>query len=126
MKSKGDEQQAQAMKKEAQSFLRTHYRQQAQARYLQSVATPYGFQERIIQFWSNHFTISVDNRKLMLREGKYFQNDVIRQHWNGNFSDMLMASSKHPAMLLYLDNQLSLDQIQKLESAAIKLPRTRS
>lgn len=113
MKSKGDEQKMQAMKKEAQSFLRTNYRQQVQARLLQSVATPYGFQERIIQFWSNHFAISVDNRKLMPLAAS-IENDVIRQHWNGNFSDMLMASSKHPAMLLYLDNQLSIGPNSKV------------
>ncbi|MCX2760644.1 DUF1800 domain-containing protein [Vibrio sp. Sgm 22] len=112
-KAKGDEQKMQAMKKEAQSFLRTHYQQQAQARHLQSVETPYGFQERIIQFWSNHFAISVDNRKLMPLAAS-IENDVIRQHWNGNFSDMLMASSKHPAMLLYLDNQLSIGPNSKV------------
>lgn len=112
-KAKGDEQKMQSMKKEAQSFLRTHYRQQAQARHLQSVETPYGFQERIIQFWSNHFAISVDNRKLMPLAAS-IENDVIRQHWNGNFGDMLMASSKHPAMLLYLDNQLSIGPNSKV------------
>ncbi|MDD1826067.1 DUF1800 domain-containing protein [Photobacterium sp. ZSDE20] len=112
-KAKGDEQKMQAMKKEAQSFLRKHYRQQAQARHLQSVETPYGFQERIIQLWSNHFAISVDNRKLMPLAAS-IENDVVRQHWNGNFSDMLMASSKHPAMLLYLDNQLSIGPNSKV------------
>ncbi|CDT61224.1 conserved hypothetical protein [Vibrio coralliirubri] len=113
MKAKGDEQQMQATKKEAQSFLRTQYRQQAQARHLQSVDTPYGFQERIIQFWSNHFAISVDNRKLMPLAAS-IENDVVRQHWNGNFGEMLMASSKHPAMLLYLDNQLSIGPNSKV------------
>nr|WP_248642418.1 DUF1800 domain-containing protein [Vibrio crassostreae] len=113
MKAKGDEQQMQATKKEAQSFLRTQYRQQAQARNLQSVETPYGFQERIIQFWSNHFAISVDNRKLMPLAAS-IENDVVRQHWNGNFGEMLMASSKHPAMLLYLDNQLSIGPNSKV------------
>ncbi|MFA0503559.1 DUF1800 family protein [Vibrio sp. 10N.222.54.B12] len=113
MKAKGDEQQMQATKKEAQSFLRTQYRQQAQARNLQSVETPYGFQERIIQFWSNHFAISVDNRKLMPLAAS-IENDVVRQHWNGNFGEMLMATSKHPAMLLYLDNQLSIGPNSKV------------
>ncbi|MGF1800377.1 DUF1800 domain-containing protein [Vibrio gigantis] len=112
-KAKGDEQKMRAMKKEAQSFLRTHYRQQSQARHLQSVETPYGFQERIIQFWSNHFAISVDNRKLMPLAAS-IENDVVREHWNGNFGDMLMASSKHPAMLLYLDNQLSVGPNSKV------------
>ncbi|MFA0154785.1 DUF1800 family protein [Vibrio sp. 10N.261.46.A3] len=113
MKAKGDEQQMQAMKKEAQSFFRTQYRQQAQARHLQSVKTPYGFQERIIQFWSNHFAISVDNRKLMPLAAS-IENDVVRQHWNGSFGEMLMATSKHPAMLLYLDNQLSIGPNSKV------------
>ena len=42
------------------------------------------------------------------------ENDVVRQYWNGNFSDMLMRVAKHPAMLMYLDNQVSAGPNSKL------------
>ncbi|MEF1307803.1 DUF1800 family protein, partial [Vibrio owensii] len=35
------------------------------------------------------------------------ENEVIREHWNGNFVEMLLAVSQHPTMLMFLDNNLS-------------------
>jgi uncharacterized protein (DUF1800 family) len=37
-----------------------------------------------------------------------FENEAIRPHVSGKFSDMLLAAETHPAMLLYLDNQRSI------------------
>src|SRR5262245_10510553 len=33
-----------------------------------------------------------------------YERDVIRAHVLGRFEDMVLASAKHPAMLVYLDN----------------------
>ena len=76
------------VKDQTKQFFRSNYRQQAEARYQQSIHTPLGFQERLIQFWSNHFAISVDNRRL-LPLAAHIENDVIRNTWNRNFSEML-------------------------------------
>lgn len=36
-----------------------------------------------------------------------FVTDAIRPHVLGRFADMLVAVEQHPAMLIYLDNELS-------------------
>ncbi len=67
-----------------------------------------GFNERLVLFWSNHFCISA--RKgggVRILAGAY-EREVIRPHALGRFEDMLLSAEKHPAMLLYLDNQQSI------------------
>lgn len=64
------------------------------------------FQEVMVDFWSNHFNI--DMRKSSCATSKIAdERDVIRQHIFGNFRDLLGASAKSPAMLVYLDNAQS-------------------
>lgn len=57
--------------------------------------------ERMIEFWSDHFNIPLEEYIL---EFAIFQKDVIRKHALGNFRDLLVATAKSPAMLYYLDN----------------------
>ena len=60
--------------------------------------------ENMVEFWTDHFNISI--RKNSVWSLKIVdQRDVIRKHALGNFRDLLHASAKSPAMLLYLDNQ---------------------
>jgi uncharacterized protein (DUF1800 family) len=59
--------------------------------------------EVLVDFWSNHFNIDV--RKQQARTLKTAdERDVIRQHATGKFRELLEASAKSPAMLVYLDN----------------------
>ena len=68
--------------------------------------TPYV--ERLVAFWSNHLCVSVtDSRRVAALAGHY-ERTVIRPHVLGNFTDMVMASARHPAMLFYLDNAQSI------------------
>lgn len=61
------------------------------------------FQEVLVDFWSNHFNIDV--RKNACRVLKVVdEREVIRAHVFGQFRDLLAASAKSPAMLVYLDN----------------------
>jgi uncharacterized protein (DUF1800 family) len=76
------------------------------ARLQQSVSSERPFVERLTQFWSNHFAVSVDKQFLAGLAGS-FEREAIRPHVLGNFSDLLLAAETHPAMLLYLDNYLS-------------------
>ena len=61
------------------------------------------FRERLVWFWANHFTVS-------FRRGETapvilpFIREAIRPHVTGRFVDMLFAVMRHPAMLMYLDN----------------------
>ncbi len=67
-------------------------------------ATP--FRERLVQFWSNHFTVSIQ-RPVVVPVAIGFENEAIRPNVMGRFRDMLSAVATHPAMLLYLDNAQS-------------------
>ncbi len=87
-------------------LLRPVYVEEATARWRQAVATDRPFVERLTQFWTNHFAVSVDKNLLLGLAGS-FEREAIRPHVLGNFSEMLLAVESHPAMLLYLDNHLS-------------------
>lgn len=62
--------------------------------------------ERLVHFWSNHFTVSAAKPAAVALPPS-FEKDAIRPHVGGRFADMLLASAKHPGMLVYLDNWLS-------------------
>ncbi|MGR5133348.1 DUF1800 domain-containing protein [Vibrio alfacsensis] len=94
------------VQKQLSAFFKQQYLRQVEARNLQTLYTPYGFQERLIQFWSNHFAISADTRKVQPIVASV-ENEVIRQYWNGNFVEMLLAVTQHPTMLMFLDNNVS-------------------
>ena len=102
-----------AVQKQVNQFFNLSYEQQVSARNLQTLHSSNSFQERLIQFWSNHFAVSADTRKVKpIIAG--IENEVIRQYWNGNFTDMLQATIKHPTMLMFLDNNLSVGPDSKL------------
>jgi hypothetical protein len=59
--------------------------------------------EKLTLFWHGHFATShvkVVNQLLMHR-----QNETLRLHTWGNFRDLLLAVSRDPAMLVYLDGE---------------------
>ncbi len=70
------------------------------------VNTSQPFAERLVAFWGNHFTVSIEKPTTLglLRD---YEFTAIRPHINGKFEDMLIAVAQHPAMLAYLDNWLS-------------------
>lgn len=76
------------------------------ARTRLGVATDRSFVERLTQFWSNHFAVSIDKLQVLGLAGP-LEREAIRPHVLGRFADMLRAVEQHPAMLLYLDNAQS-------------------
>ncbi|HEY5800638.1 MAG TPA: DUF1800 domain-containing protein [Burkholderiaceae bacterium] len=66
------------------------------------LATPSPLTERMTLFWHNHFVAS--QQKVRHSRLMYKQNVLLRRHALGNFSALLHAASKDPAMLIYLDN----------------------
>ncbi len=85
-----------------ESFRQT-YLDEASARLHVQIATAAPFRERLVAFWSNHFTVSVQRPPLFGTAGA-FEREAIRPHVTGHFYDMLLAVARHPAMLVYLDN----------------------
>ncbi len=59
--------------------------------------------EVLADFWFNHFNVSISDRPVRSYLLAY-ERDAIRPHLFGSFRDLLEATAKHPAMLLYLDN----------------------
>ncbi|HVN46360.1 MAG TPA: DUF1800 domain-containing protein [Steroidobacteraceae bacterium] len=87
-------------------LLRPIYTTEVTARLQHAVATDRPFLERLTQFWTNHFAVSIDKQLLAGLAGS-FEREAIRPHVLGNFGDLLLAVETHPAMQLYLDNHLS-------------------
>ena len=73
------------------------------AKVLRAVESERQFQEVLVDFWSNHFNIDIRKQScgiLKITDDR----EVIRPHVLGKFRDLLEASAKSPAMLVYLDN----------------------
>lgn len=64
-------------------------------------------QEVMVDFWLNQLSISLRGLgQFRIWAGNYTEN-AIRPHALGRFRDLLEASARHPAMLVYLDNWLN-------------------
>lgn len=61
---------------------------------------------RMTEFWFNHLNFFVGKGTVRPFVGHCVVN-VIRANALGKFEDLLLASARHPAMLLYLDQALS-------------------
>ena len=85
--------------------MRALFRAQAKAELGNALTTPAPFRERLVWFWSNHFTVSV--RGGIAAAACAFVEEAIRPHVTGRFEDMLVAVMRHPAMLRYLNNASS-------------------
>ena len=93
--------------KKLPQLIRPIYVAEAGARFRESVSTDRPFVERLTHFWANHFAVSADKSVLAALAGSY-EREAIRPYVLGNFNDMLLATERHPAMVLYLDNQMSM------------------
>ena len=83
--------------------------QQLGARMQAGIATREPFRERLVHFWSNHFTVSTaGGKRLIATSCTAYEAEAVRAHLDGYFTDMLMAVEQHPVMLAYLDNLQSL------------------
>jgi uncharacterized protein (DUF1800 family) len=77
---------------------------EAKARFDTAIREEVGFVERLVWFWSNHFCV---NAEATVMAGGY-EREAIRPNVLGRFADLLQAAESHPAMLLYLDNAISI------------------
>ncbi|WP_112320432.1 DUF1800 domain-containing protein [Oceanibium sediminis] len=67
-----------------------------------AVHAPAPFRERLVHFWTDHFTVAANNR--IIETGVQEMIDSrIRPNVNGNFRDMLIGVTQHPEMLIYLN-----------------------
>ncbi|MBV1703823.1 MAG: DUF1800 family protein [Hyphomicrobiales bacterium] len=67
-----------------------------------------GFVERLVAFWSNHFAVATNKDLIDRATAGAFEREAIRPFVLGRFVDMLQAVERHPAMLTFLDNRVSI------------------
>lgn len=79
------------------------------------------FRERWALFWANHFTVSATKLATATVVGP-FETEAIRPHVFGSFSELLNASTTHPAMLLYLDQAQSIGPNSRAAQLADRRP----
>ncbi len=72
-----------------------------------AIYSPNQLEEVMVDFWFNHFNVSIHGINDMASQVLSYERDAIRPHALGNFRDLLGATAKHPAMLIYLDNNRS-------------------
>ena len=75
--------------------------------------------EVLVDFWRNHFNVDVAKQPVDL-VAIHYEEAVLRRHALGRFEDLLMATARHPAMLIYLDNHLSRRRPTRSEINALK------
>lgn len=76
------------------------------ARIARAAGAPAGLGERLVQFWSDHFTTVAQNPTQHLMAAA-FVDEAIRPHLDSRFGDMLFAAVTHPMMLMYLNQNAS-------------------
>jgi uncharacterized protein (DUF1800 family) len=80
--------------------------QAATARLVRALQSPAQLQEVLTEFWFNHFNVFAGKGPVGVLVADYEQR-AIRPFVLGRFRDMLGATARHPAMLVYLDNAQS-------------------
>lgn len=95
-----------AAKEKQRELFRQITEETAEARLVRAIYSPRQLEEVMVDFWFNHFNVFIGknlDRALLAS----YERDAIRPYVLGHFRDMLGATAKHPAMLFYLDNWLS-------------------
>ncbi len=64
-------------------------------------------EEIMVDFWFNHFNVSLHGANDMAVHVLSYERDAIRPYALGKFRDLLGATARHPAMLHFLDNHRS-------------------
>jgi uncharacterized protein (DUF1800 family) len=87
--------------------VRESYRENFANHFTTAAQSALPFMERLVWFWSNHFTVSAKGKPRVAPFAVSYQDDAIRPYTFGRFEDMLIAAEQHPAMQIYMDNTLS-------------------
>jgi uncharacterized protein (DUF1800 family) len=89
----------------------------SEAKLLRAVYSQRQLEEVLVDFWFNHFNVFARKGPVEIYIGEY-EREAIRPHVLGRFRDLLGATAKSPAMLVYLDNWMSVDPQAEMRPAA--------
>jgi hypothetical protein len=95
-----------------------------QSRMIRDIYSERQLEAVMTDFWLNHFNIYVrknQNEPYLL---PVYEREVIRPNALGTFEDLLVATAKSPAMLMYLDNWQSIGPGSQAATRVTKLQET--
>ena len=90
-----------------QSFIQPIFRLDVQAQTTELLTSAAPFRERLVWFWANHFTVSTRQGGTAATVGPYVR-EAIRPNVTNPFFAILLSVMRHPAMLMYLENDSSI------------------
>jgi uncharacterized protein (DUF1800 family) len=79
-----------------------------ETRMLRDIYSERQLEAVMIDFWLNHFNVYIKKNQTEPFLLPAYERNVIRPHALGKFEDLLVATAKSPAMLMYLDNWQSI------------------
>ena len=82
--------------------------EEMQVRLLRDIYSERQVEAVMTDFWLNHFNVYVRKNQNQPYLIPSYERDVIRANALGKFEDLLVATAKSPAMLMYLDNWQSI------------------
>jgi uncharacterized protein (DUF1800 family) len=96
----------------------------SQAKMVRAIGTERQLQEVMTDFWFNHFNIYIGKDSDQWYTTSY-ERDAIRKNALGKFGDLLLATAESPAMLVYLDNWLSIGPNSQANGVNPSNPRSK-
>lgn len=96
-----------AARKDYADRIRKDAREAISARMRAAFITDTPFHERLVWFWSNHLAVAINAKLRVVPFVFDYERHAIRPNVTGKYEDLLLASARHPAMLIYLDNATS-------------------
>src|SRR5207245_9745404 len=78
------------------------------SRLVRDIYSQRQLQAVMTDFWLNHFNVYVKKNQNEPYLLPAYERETIRPHALGKFEDLLVATAKSPAMILYLDNWQSI------------------
>ena len=82
--------------------------EEMQVRLMRDIYSDRQLEAVMTDFWLNHFNVYVRKNQNEPYLIPSYERDVIRPNALGKFEDLLVATAKSPAMLMYLDNWQSI------------------
>ncbi|MDT0595894.1 DUF1800 domain-containing protein [Glaciecola petra] len=101
-----NESKQQAYTKTRRAFI-NEVRQMAEQTAVHNLNHLQPMQARLLDFFSNHFSVSRNNLPMTML-APTLEAEAIGPNLHMRFSDILVAVTKHPAMLIYLNNEASI------------------
>jgi len=77
------------------------------ANWIRNTHSSFQVREFMADFWHRHFNVAVGEGQLVIFTLPIYDQEAIRTHALGNFTNLVNANARSTAMLFYLDNAVS-------------------